>query len=155
MKFRIEVRKPTQMVDLKRLAAALEDGLDQAAQPVYADLQKPAASWKTRVAFVIKRLANGREISTDNKIYGYVNNGTRAHTIRAKKGRYLAFGASSPKTSPNSLSAGAGSRGLADIFRQQVQHPGTDARNFDKVAAKNAETAFPATMRRAIKDGIA
>lgn len=154
MRVRIEVRKPAKLVDLGRLAAAQEDGLDAAAQAVFADLQKPAASWKTRVAFNIKRLAAGREISTANEIYGYVNSGTRPHIIRAKRSRYLAFGPSSPKTSPGSLDSGAGSRGPADTFRQQVRHPGSAARGFDKVAAKNAAKTFPESMRKAIAEGV-
>lgn len=153
MKFRVEVRKPAQMIDLRKMAAALEDGLDQAAQPVFADMQKPTATWKTRVAFNIKRIAYGRIVSTDNEIYGYVAKGTDPHIIRAKNGRTLAFGPSSAKTSPGSLNAGGGSRGAADTFRQQVRHPGTKARDFDKVAAKNAEKTFPEAIAKAIAEG--
>ena len=42
---------------------------------------------------------------------------------------------------------------LDDTFRRQVQHPGTEARKFDKAAAKLAETEFPKRMEQSVKEG--
>ena len=154
MKLSVQITLPKSgLVDLGRLRAALEDGLEDSAQKVYTNLQKPTSTWQTAVAFQIKAIANGRTISTTNEVYGYVNSGTRPHIIRAKNGKRLAFGPSSPKTRPGSLDSGSGSRGPADTFRQQVQHPGTDARDFDKAAAKIAEAEFPKRMQEAVKEG--
>lgn len=140
-----------------RLTAALEDALDDAAQKVYSDLQRPTSTWKTSVAFQIRRIANGRTIgrtiSTANEIYGYVNSGTRPHVIRAKNAKYLNFGPSSPKTTPGNLDSTSGSRGPRTTFVAQVNHPGTDPRNYDKVAAEHAEQTFPTLVRLAVKEG--
>jgi hypothetical protein len=155
MKFRAEVRRShPQLVDLARLRAKLEEGLDQSAQQVHVDLARPTNTWQTAVKFTVKKLAYAREISTGNAIYGYVSGGTRPHIIRAKNGRALAFGPSSPKTRPGSLEGGSGSRGSADTFRQQVRHPGTDPRNFDKLAAELAQDEFPKRVQQAIDEGV-
>lgn len=144
------------LIDIGRLRTALEDGLEDSAQKVYTNLQKPTSTWQTKVAFQIKAIANGRTISTSNEIYGYVSGGTRPHVIRAKNARYLNFpSASSPKTSPGSLDSGAGSRGPADTFRRQVFHPGTEARKFDEAAAKIARVEYPKRMQEAVKQGVA
>lgn len=154
MKVSVQINLPKAgLVDIGRLRVALEDGLEDSAQKVYTNLQKPTSTWQTKVAFQIRAIANGRTISTANEIYGYVNSGTRPHIIRAKNAKYLNFGPSSPKTSPGSLDSGAGSRGPKDTFRRQVRHPGTDARDFDKAAAKIAEQEFPKRMQEAVKEG--
>lgn len=155
MRLNVQVTLPKAgLVDMARLRRALDDGLDDSAQKVHADLQKPTSTWKTRVAFQIKAMANARTISTTNEIYGYVSKGTRPHIIRAKNAKYLNFpSATSPKTRPGSLDAGSGSRGPADTFRQQVRHPGTDARDFDKAAADIAKVEFPKRMQQAVKEG--
>jgi hypothetical protein len=154
MRLRVEVRKPAQLVDLGKLRAKLDEGLDQSAQQVHIDLARPTNNWKTQVKFVVKKLADAREISTSNPIYGYVVKGTRPHIIRAKNGRALAFGPSSPKTRPGSLESSAGSRGATDTFRREVRHPGTEARNFDKQAAELAQKDFPERMQQAVNEGV-
>ena len=155
MKVSVQVNLPKAgLVDIGRLRAALDSGLDDSAQKVQANLEKPTSTWQAKVAFQIKAIANGRTISTDNEIYGYVSKGTRPHIIRAKNARYLNFGPSSPKTIPGSLDSGSGSRGPRDTFRQQVRHPGTKARNFDKTAAKIAAQEFPRRMQEAVKEGV-
>lgn len=157
MRVKVQVTLPKAgLVDMARLRRELDAGLDDSAQRVQANLEKPTSTWQTKVAFQIKAIANGRIISTTNEIYGYVSKGTRPHVIRAKNARYLNFpSASSPKTSPGSLDSGAGSRGPADTFRRQVFHPGTEARKFDEAAAKIARVEYPKRMQEAVKQGVA
>jgi hypothetical protein len=156
MKFFVQVTTPKKgLIDLGRFNAALEAGLDESAEQVKTNLLKPTATWKTKVAFVIRAIANGREITTNNEIYGYVSGGTRPHTIRAKNAKYLNFSSvHQAKTAPGSLDAGSGARGSNDTFRKAVQHPGSKARKFDKQAAKLARKDFPKRMQQAVKEGV-
>ena len=155
MRLSVQINQPKNLIDIGKLQAEINAGLDESAQQVQVNLQKPTATWQTKVAFQIKAIANGRIISTTNEIYGYVSGGTRPHIIRAKNKKYLNFpSASGPKTSPGSLDAGAGSRGPRDTFRKQVQHPGTEARNFDQAAAEIAAQEFPARMQEAVNRGV-
>lgn len=155
MKFSFSINRPKFLLDPNKMRAAIERGLDDSARAVADDLERPTREWKRSVKMQIKAIAEGRQISTDNEIYGYVAKGTRPHIIRAKNAKYLAFGSVyAPKTIVNSLESRSGGPGPADTFRKEVHHPGTEARNFDKEAAKNARKAYPARMRQAVKEGI-
>lgn len=147
--------RPNPLVNVAKLRGALDTCLDDSADLIALDLEKPTKTWKTKVKASIKKLAMARIIGIDNEIYGYVSKGTRPHIIRAKRAKYLAFGSVySPKTTVNSLDSSSGSRGPTDTFRKEVHHPGTDARNFDKIAAKNARRVFPDAVRAAIRKGL-
>lgn len=120
--------------DVKRYTAAVEDALDEAAANVYAEFAQTHTTWKTPVQFDIIRKPWQREISTSSKVYRFVNFGTGAHMIVARRAKVLAFGpGGSPKTMPNVLGSGSGSKGGATVFRPRVLHPGTEARNFDVI----------------------
>jgi len=104
-------------------------------------------TWKHRVEFktqVLSESTGGARLSvgTTDNVFAYVNEGTRAHWIRPKtRGGRLAFNTKfSPKSLPNSLQAFKGSSGPPVGFATEVWHPGTKARHFDVVAAKQAET---------------
>jgi hypothetical protein len=78
-------------------------------------------------------------VVTDDKPFMYVNEGTRPHAIRAKNGRSLAFpGRFTAKTTPGVLQSGPGFSGGPTVLRQEVWHPGTQARHFDELAATYA-----------------
>ncbi len=63
----------------------------------------------------------------------YVNDGTPAHMIRAKKARCLRF-----------------ESGGRIVFRQAVHHPGTKARPFEQPAANAGEVAMTGMLRQAV-----
>lgn len=74
-------------------------------------------------------------VVTDDKPFMYVNEGTRPHAIRAKNGGRLAFHSGfMAKTMPGVLQSGAGFSGGPMVYRQEVWHPGTQARHFDDLA---------------------
>jgi len=93
------------------------------------------------------------------KVYGYVNNGTKAHDIWAgyytgkSKHKVLAFPSQfTPKTKPGSLTSGSGSSGGPTVFTPFVRHPGTKARGFDKAMSKKMAKKFRAEMIKALKE---
>jgi hypothetical protein len=133
--FKMQAIVPKKLqLDPKRLGLAVEDALDEAAANVYAQFAQSHSTWKTRVTFTITRKPWQRAIQTDSKIYRFVNFGTRAHWIIARRKRALAFRTGgSPKTTPGVLASGSGSRGGTAVYRRRVRHPGTKARNFDQV----------------------
>jgi len=149
------ITKPKSLLNLPKLRDACAKALDDAADAVAADLLKPTSTWQTKVKAAIKRIASTRSIEVDNAIYGYVSGGTRPHIIRVKNAKYLAFGSAfTSKTRPGTLTSGSGSRGPVDTFVKQVQHPGTEARDYDKQAAKIAQRDYPARMLKAVKEAL-
>lgn len=148
-------RRPNPLINIGKVRAALDKCLDDSGDLVALDLEKPTKTWKTKIKAAIKKMAMGRIIGISNPIYFYVTKGTRSHIIRAKRAKYLAFGSAyGPKTTVNSLDSSSGSRGPVDTFRKEVRHPGSKARNFDKIAADNARKVFPKRVAQAIKEGV-
>ena len=101
-------------------------------------------------------------VATDNEIYGYVNNGTVPHVIAAKKGKTLAFRWGGPGSYRAKTARGkqvhnpAGGQTSGNmIFPKAVQHPGTKAREFDKLIKKMFEKKFTRAMELALKKGVA
>ena len=123
-------------------------------------------TWEHKVVFKLEMKVVGvgtlgakemtTEVTTDDEIYRYVDQGTKPHIIRPKYAKRLAFPSIfSPKSRPRSLKAEAGSRGPVDTFRQEVHHPGTEARDFTKeikalvsVTFRKAMTATMAGMAK-------
>lgn len=70
-------------------------------------------------------------ITTDDKIYRYVTEGTPPHTIVARGARVLAFHSGyRSKTSPEMFTSHAGGPFGNMIHAKVVHHPGTRARHF-------------------------
>ena len=110
-------------------------------------LQSATRTWEHKPEFKIDVLSEGSAsarvmVSTDSKIFGYVNDGTRPHTIVPKRpGGVLAFNSRfSPKSRPGSLQARRGFSGPPVRFSRGVRHPGTQARKFDELAKRQAQT---------------
>lgn len=139
------------LLDPARLVRGLENGLTAAAKATKVDFDVTTQTWKNRPSFAIDEQPGERVISTDDEIYGYVNDGTRPHIIRARNAKVLAFGTpSSPKTAPRVIGSTSGGRGSTVVKVRQVQHPGTDAREFDATIADKWEEKLPEIVQRAI-----
>ena len=93
------------------------------------------------------------EVSTTDKVYGYVDQGTKPHIIRPKRAKRLAFPSMfSPKTTPRVLGSVPGMRGPQDTFAMEVHHPGTKPREFSKMIEVKWTPRFKARMQDAMKD---
>lgn len=110
-------------------------------------LRTATRTWNHKPTFNIQVLSesSGRarvSVTTTSEIFGYVNEGTRAHWIAPKKrGGVLAFNSKfSPKSRPNSLQASRGFSGPPVAFARGVHHPGSKARKFDELASRQAQT---------------
>lgn len=98
-------------------------------------------------------------VGTDDQIYAYVNYGTRPHDIWAgyytgkSNKKTLAFPSSfTPKTRPNVIGSSRGSKGGETVFTPYVHHPGTKARNFDKVILKKWSPRFKKRALQLLRD---
>lgn len=104
-------------------------------------------------------ITGGAEIAvtTDDEVYGYVDEGTRPHIIKPRrKGYPLRFNVGGrPKTKPRIIGSTAGKKGNREVRARSVHHPGTKAREFTKTIHKKYQKEFrkqmDAAMRRAAK----
>lgn len=146
--------------DPKALSRAINNTLDMAAEGIQADFGVTTQTWKNRPAFRIYR--HGRDLTryiyTEDEIYSYVNDGTRPHPITARNAPALAFFATGfrSKTVPRAIRSRKGAAANANFVRPiTVQHPGNEARDFDKTIADKWAKEFPRQLQRAIDAEIA
>lgn len=94
------------------------------------------------------------------KIYGFVTKGTRRHVIRARNAPRLAFlwggkGSYKPKTAPKGKIGGPGKVvGGRMHYPLAVVHPGSEAREFEKVIAADEKRWYSRTMENAWRRAI-
>jgi len=133
---------------------------------IKADFAKTTATWEHKVEFQVIVSLTGPGpvvlVGTDDKVYRYVNEGTRPHLIWAgyytgkSPARALVFrGTFRPKTRPRVLESGAGFKGGELMVRPYVQHPGNAAREFDVMIQERWESAFKRRMEGAMRRAAA
>ena len=155
----IKAIKPARFDD-KAMTERLRYHAKKMSPEIRKDFEETTKTWKHKPKFV-ETVTGGKglggfaiEVTTTDEIYGYVDQGTKPHIIRPKKpGGMLAFASAfSPKTKPRVLGSTAGHVGPVDTFRQEVQHPGTEAREFTKEIEKKWQPRFRQKMEAAMKD---
>lgn len=124
------------------------------------ELALPTRRWKTTVEFYDRQAqgaqSSGIDVGTENKIYGYVDRGTKRHLIKPKKAKTLAFNSQfRAKTKPNSLNSSAGSSKPPVVFAKAVRHPGVKARGFTKQVLKRSKVRFYANVDKAVRRAVA
>lgn len=149
----MKVILPRKLLNTPGLVRAIENALTGAAKNVKVDFDTTTQTWHTRPTFTIDREPGKRTVSTDDPPYPWVNDGTPRHIIAPKKpGGVLVYGVpSSPKTAVRVIGSSAGSRGSTIVRTPKpVQHPGSDAREFDEEIKEKWDDKLPGILQRAI-----
>ncbi len=141
-------------------ARAIGAAAKQAADEIQKDFEATTATWKHKVKFdkIVSLEPSPVEVlvGTDDEIYRYVDEGTKAHPIFAKRAPALVFawggpGSYTPKTKPRVIGSTPGGSSGPTVFRAYVDHPGTEARQFDKTIRQKWEPKFKRLMEGALK----
>ncbi len=126
------------------------------------DFRETTRSWKHKPKFeAIVSVDPNVEVlvGTDDKIYGYVNEGTRPHIIRPKRARTLRFkwagkGSYIPKTKPRVIGSTPGKQTGPEVHRLVVHHPGIkEPREFDVTIQKKWQPRFKRAAEAAMSAG--
>ncbi len=141
---------------MKALPGAVKTGMRQAADAVRQDYDLTTKGWEHPAEFAIEEQGDGSiTVTTNDKVWKMVDEGTRPHIIVAKNGKALAFGAGGrPKTTPGRLTSGAGSKGGIVVIRPRVNHPGTEPRNFTALIMKRWRRGVQPFIRAAIEEAL-
>ena len=144
-----------ELINIRRLKAAITAANRATVAAAKVDFGVTTQTWKSKPAFATQSNLEGGKVWTDDAIYGYVNNGTPPHVIRAR-GRVLVFQAGGQaKTIPGTIASGTGGAGKSGlVFVKSVNHPGTEARKFDEAIADKWRKEYPTTMQRAIDSAL-
>lgn len=131
----------------------IENTLTAQAKAIKVDFALPAQTWRHKAPVSIAKTAPyERTITVDDEIYAMLNEGTAAHDIKPKRpGGLLRFqGPFRAKTVPNEIRSNKGSVGNVVTWSRGVHHPGTKARNWDRVIAKKWRERLGGIFQRAI-----
>lgn len=119
------------------------------------DYEKTVRTWDHKVDF--KGVVNDKpaeisvSVSTQDKIYGYVDKGTKPHIIRAKRSPRLFFKSKyKSKTTPHVIGSHRGGASGDTVVAKAVHHPGTDAREFTHDLQAKYQPKLKREMEKAI-----
>ena len=150
---------------VKAMRLELLNAMRKSGTVIQKDFEETTATWKHKVKFetLVSLMGIGGTkgptilVSTSDKIYGYVNEGTKAHDIWAgyytgkSKHKALVFPSGfTAKTKPGRLRSGAGGSSGKLVHTPYVEHPGTEARNFDALIKKKRKKWFKRQMQAAM-----
>lgn len=148
---RMEVIVPRELFDVDSFVRVLTNTVQQTSKAIKVDFEVTQQTWDNKAKFSITKIKDGSKIFTTSDQYRFVNDGTRAHFIRPKNARRLAFQPKyKPKTKPKVIGSRQGGSSGQTVYAMQVRHPGTTAREFDKVIADKWNIELPEQMQRAI-----
>lgn len=148
--------KRSDLPSSKAYQQAIKKAVEKTARLVQRDLQSTTKTWNHKVKFEVVVDESGGDYAivagTDDKIYGYVNDGTEPHIIRAKNGGFLYFrGGYQTKTRPGFIGSYAGGRGSGDWVKQRVVlHPGTKPRRFNELIQKRRQATAVQEISQAV-----
>jgi len=141
----------------RRLARKFPGSIDFATRELGVEAQilfeKTTATWTHQPAFTNQKTRQGYTIGTDDEIYKFVDEGTRAHPIYPVRAKALRWtGPYHAKTKPGVVASFAGGHGRIVVFAKYVKrHPGTKARGFSKIIRERIQRKAPDAMRRALR----
>lgn len=143
----------------RTITQSMDRELDRLARGVLADFHRVTATWSHRVAFKVEKFkrgfARGRRVYTDDKIFKYVEFGTRPHVIVPRRAKLLRFQTDyQAKTKPGRLTSGPGGARGPTVFARAVSHPGTEGRHFRKTIKKKWEPRVTRRLRGAVKVAV-
>ena len=164
------VRSRQRFANHKAVKKELEDTLDRTVKPhMIQRFDLVVANWKHQPDFKARKFIRkdmiwvnvypaGDEESV--AIYGFVTGGTKPHKISARNAPRLAFmwggkGSYKPKTAARGKIGGPGIiAGGMMHFPVTVQHPGSEARDFEGVIAEDEKDWYNRTMENAWRRAI-
>lgn len=137
-------------------AALMNRELDAEARQIVEDLQAVTSTWKHKPKFMVSQKLGVRTITTADKVFEYVDAGTRPHIIRPRRAKVLRFNTRfKAKSVPNRFVARKGSSSPPVAYAMVVHHPGTKARGFTKLVARRSQKRvgrrFSAAITKAVK----
>lgn len=136
----------------KPMRTIISNTLTAQAKAIKVDFGVTTQTWKHRPEVTINApTPYERQITVEGDVYAMLNEGTKAHDIRPKQRRLLRFPTPfKSKTLPDQIMSRAGSQGKVIVWSKGVHHPGTKARNWDRVIATKWQERIGEIFQRAI-----
>lgn len=156
LKVRLEPIINKSGLDPKKYLRAIENAGNESAKAVQVDFKVTTRTWKHQPDFRIEH-SSGRtewQVGTDDEIYRYVSEGTRAHIIKPRNKKRLVFFRSGfrPKSRKGWIGSNKGRQASKDLTAAlTVHHPGNEAREFVEAIGKKWDEEWPRQIDRALR----
>ena len=151
------VRSRRKFVKAPQIVRCVGAEMDRRVKPHFIrQFNDVVSDWNHKPKFKARKVISGESIKLfvfpagkNKKIWTYVSRGTRRHKIRPKKpGGLLAFtlGYSARTKARGKAHVGTGKATGDRVFAAEVDHPGTEAREFEEVIADENKGWYSRTM---------
>lgn len=135
---------PKGLPKTKDFVQAIEKAVRNSAALTLRDLESTVKTWDTKVTFDVTITQSGNDYSvvagTDSDVYKWVDSGTKPHTIKPKRSRYLRFlSGYRAKGRTGIIGSRAGGSYGDTVFSKGVNHPGFAGRRFTILIAKRRQ----------------
>lgn len=152
-------RAPT--IDMRKVERELRDTLQREVKPDVLDaFEATVKTWTTKVNFKAGVFVGGDEISVTvfpsgepgARIWGYLNDGTRAHYVAPRKARALRFRTGyTAKTAPGLVGSGPGGGSGGFAFSRGHMVSGIQARKWTQKIAQGARRDYRRKIENALR----
>jgi hypothetical protein len=154
--FKLNAITPKHLPTTKEYMQAMEKATRKVAALAMRDMQSTTRTWDHKPDFDVTVTRTGNDFvvvaGTDDKIYGFVDAGTRPHEIKAKRSKYLAFQSGyRAKTRVGIIGSNEGGAFGDTEFRKSVKHSGFPGRKFILRIQRRRQV----TMRQEVGQAIA
>lgn len=140
------------------LQEIIDEQIRRAASEAKTEYEKTTRTWNKQPDFevIIDESEAAAIVGTDDKIYEYVDKGTRPHKIPTVIRPYpLRFQVGyTAKTRPNWIGSRKGGSFPPWRSKYQVNHPGTEPRNFTRLIQKTIQGRLQGRINTAIRRAI-
>ena len=143
------------LFDFKKFTTASVKVLNKTRDDIQKEFEKTTATWKGKPSFRGDRATTSKmrsQMWANSDKWVWVVRGTKPHIIRPRSAKMLSFKSGfTSKTIPRRIMSRRGGSSGMQVFAKVVNHPGTKARDFDIVVAKEQQPKLTKAMKRAIK----
>lgn len=144
------------LVDLNALRREVRGALAAAARGAKIDFNVTVQTWEHKPQFKTAGNQHSRRVFTEDAIYTYVDEGTKAHDIAPRNKKVLVFNRGGrAKTQPGVIGSRKGSKGSQQVITPKViHHPGTKARDFSGTIQAKWQKQFHLIVQNAIDKAV-
>lgn len=150
---------PQQNLNFNNVNRKLIDGMDRYTKLVLKEFQETTQTWNGKPSFDRLVTTSGfrviGEVSTSNKIYRYVSNGTKRHFVGPRNSTRLRFRSQyTAKSAPGRIPSRSGGPSGNFVFSRGHYVSGIEARKFDAQIKKDTEQRFKDYMLNAFENAL-
>lgn len=152
---RLNAIKSGKLPTAQDYATAMKKAVLKTADLTKRDLEATTRTWvhKPKFAVIVEENATLYSVfaGTNDDIYRYVDEGTKAHDIKPKRSKYLRFGSGyKTKTRVGVIGSQAGGSFGDSVFSRGVHHPGSKARGFTILVARRRQKTIEQEIDQAL-----